>query len=227
MARERSLLSLIVIAALGLGLYACSSRSKGDPLGSSANHGGGTAVSSTTVVSAGVYAPWNGITPVEHIQTTESIAAGPVNPLTGASSLQISALTASGSGYKTNGSYRLATCRPNPGVCPSLNKDWQTPHDGSSLTLDLQIDIPLNDVGSVIISFGNPGCTQTYRIPDATVATAIGHFVRVAVPLSAFTPSSGCAPNQDATIFQLDVFRVGIGTPAAAIMSVDRIIWTN
>lgn len=243
MIKERSSFVLVAIVAIGVGMNACSGRSKSNPLGSSANNnGGGNATASTTLLTGGVYAPWNGITPVEHIQANETIAAGLVDPLTGATSLQLSAKTpgtclpttppspctqATKNAYNTNGSYRLATCRPNPGVCPSVNSDWQSPHNGGSVVFDLQIDIPLSDVASVIVSFGNPGCPQTYRIPDATVATTIGNFVRVSIPLSAFSASAGCVNNQDTTIFQLDVSRVGTGTAGAAIMSVDRIIWTN
>lgn len=246
MAKNR-ISSIVAVAALaGLSMLACSKGSGSNPLGSSAGSGSGgsggssVAVTSSVLLSSGVLAPWNGIAPVQHIQTNETAGAGPVNPLTGAASLQVAAAATTGclpttppspcvvkNSYQTNGSYRLATCRPTLVTCPAVSSAWQSPHTGGSIQFDLQIDVPLNDIGSVYVYYGNPGCSKSYRIPDATVASAIGAFVRVSIPLTSFAVSSGCPANSDVTIFQLDIFRNGLGSATAAIMDIDNIIWTN
>jgi hypothetical protein len=221
---ERRFAALLFIFALGLGIYACSPGTRDDPLGSSSGgssngsgnggSGGGGAPTPTPVMPTyslltnGVTGPWAGLPITAEITDNPSLsaqlvmAAGPVDPISGSTSTQITAkcdnavLPGGAAGpcnvFTATPFLRLTSCPLfTAGTCPNLNLPVGY-LQRAQMQFDLEVDLPQAQVGSIQLTWGNKFCgLHTYTLSVTQLSASFGSFAHYNIPLGSFLYPAG------------------------------------
>lgn len=237
------------IFAIGLALGACTSSAGQNPLGSSSGNngggggGGGTNNSTHTltptptltpvmpvynILTNGVTGSWGGLALTPQFAPGGAFGAGPLDPISGQTSNVIAVACmnpTTGCNKFTDTPYLQFTSCPNfTGFCPHAVFPTGFYARGR-VEFDLKVDLPLAEVSTIRVHWGNPFC----GLHDSAPLTGLqnGAFVHYAIPLTTgFQYRGGQCGLVETTAFEINLVRINPDSTSGAGFSIADVKWT-
>lgn len=239
------------ILAVGFVLGACTSSAGQNPLGSSSNQngggggggGGGTNNSTHTltptptltpvmpvynILTNGVTGSWGGLALTAQYAAGGGYGPGAMDPISGQTSMAITVPCINGTtgcNKFTATPYLQFTSCPNfTGFCPHAVFPTGF-YPRGRVEFDLQVDLPLVEVSTILVHWGNPFCGLHNSQPLTGLQN--GNFVHYAIPLTTgFQYLGGQCGLAETTAFQINLARIGPDSTSGAGFSIADIKWT-